>query len=218
MMYLKKLNKNMHKNITIKSDFNQYQELFLNENSKLNLISKNDEKFLFEKHIYDSLSFRLFYEKYNKKSNPKLLDIGCGGGFPSVPIAVEFPEINVTALDSISKKINSVNSIKEELNLENLETICDRAENLKGKKFDIITSRAVSDLGKISEYALPLLKKDGYFVAYKSKKALSEIESAKNILKKFNAKVEDIIEYTLPLEETYERNLIIICFNNNLSD
>lgn len=204
----------MHKNITIKSDFSKYIKIFLEENSKLNLISKNDEKFLFEKHIYDSLSFGLFYEKYNKQPNPTLLDIGSGGGFPSVPIAIEYPKINIFALDSISKKINSINSIKEKLELKNLETICDRAENLKGHKFDIITSRAVADLGKICEYALPLLKKDGYFVAYKSKKALSEIESAKNILDKFNAKVEDIIEYTLPLEEIYKRNLIVICFDN----
>ena len=213
-MHLKRLNKNMHKNITIKSDFSKYIKIFLEENSKLNLISKNDEKFLFEKHIYDSLSFRLFYEKYNTKPSPTLLDIGCGGGFPSVPIAIEYPKINVIALDSISKKINSINSVKEKLELKNLETVCNRAENLKGQEFDIITSRAVADLGKICEYALPLLKKDGYFVAYKSKKALSEIESAKNILNKFNAKVEDIIEYTLPLEEIYERNLIVICFDN----
>ena len=204
----------MHSNINIKSDFSEYQKYFLEQNAKLNLISKNDEKFLFEKHIYDSLSFKLYYEKYNTKPNPSLLDIGCGGGFPSIPIAIEYPQINVTALDSISKKVNSINSIKEKLKLNNLETICDRAENLKEQKFDIITSRAVADLGKICEYALPLLKKDGYFVAYKSKKALREIESAKNILSKFNAKVEDIIEYTLPLEEIYERNLIIICFDN----
>lgn len=197
----------------IKADFNEYKRVFLEENSKLNLISKNDEKFLFEKHIYDSLSLKLFLEKYNlKKAN--LLDIGCGGGFPCVPLAIEFNELKIVGIDSIRKKINSINAIKTALGLENLTTICDRVENLKGKSFDIITSRAVADLGKICDYALPLLKKDGYFVAYKSKKALEELENAKPVLEKFNAEVKDIINYTLPLEEVYERNLIVIGFKN----
>ncbi len=193
----------------IKADFTNYIKVFLEENSKLNLISKNDEKVLYEKHIYDSLAIKLFFEKYGiQKGN--ILDIGCGGGFPCVPLAIEFPDMQITGIDSIRKKINAINTIKEELNLENLSTICGRAESIKGKKFDIITSRAVGELKKISEYALPLLKKDGYFTAYKSKKALSEIEDAQKVLKKYNAKVIDIINYTLPLEEVYERNLIII--------
>ncbi len=194
----------------INSDFEEYKRVFLEENSKHNLISKNDEKYLFEKHIYDSLAIKLFFEKYGIES-AELLDIGCGGGFPSVPIAIEYKNIKVTGLDSIRKKINSVNTIKEKLNLTNLSTICDRAENIKNK-FDIVTSRAVAELGKISGYALPLLKKDGYFVAYKSKKALEELKSAEKTLKRFNAKVVDIIDYTLPLDEVYERNLIIIGF------
>ena len=83
---------------------------------------------------------------------------------------------------------------------------------MSGERFDIITSRAVADLAKITAYALPLLKKNGYFVAYKSKKALEELEGAKDILKKYKAEVVDIINYTLPLEEVYERNLIVIRF------
>ena len=193
----------------INADFSEYKKAFLEENAKLNLISKNDEKVLFEKHIYDSLAIRLFFDKY-KITKANLLDIGCGGGFPCVPIAIEYPEINVIGIDSIRKKINSINTIKETLKLNNLSTICDRVENIGNKRFDIITSRAVADLAKISEYALPLLKKGGYFVAYKSKKALEELEGAKEVLKKFNANVVDIINYTLPLEEVYERNLIII--------
>lgn len=193
----------------ITADFNKYKNIFLEENTKLNLISKNDEKVLFEKHIYDSLAIRLFFEKY-KIECANLLDIGCGGGFPCVPIAIEFPQINIVGIDSIKKKINAIESMKEKLGLNNLSTICDRVENIKNQKFDIITSRAVANLAKISDYALPLLKKDGFFVAYKSKKALEELENAKPILKKHNAKVIDIINYTLPLEEIYERNLIII--------
>ena len=200
----------MNKNkFDITADFNEYKKAFLEENAKLNLISKNDEKVLFEKHIYDSLAIKLFFDKY-KITKVNLLDIGCGGGFPCVPIAIEYPEISVIGIDSIRKKINSINTIKETLKLNNLSTICDRVENIGNKRFDIITSRAVADLAKISEYALPLLKKGGYFVAYKSKKALEELEGAKKVLKKFNADVVDIINYTLPLEEVYERNLIII--------
>ena len=193
----------------ITADFTEYKNAFLKENAKLNLISKNDEKVLFEKHIFDSLAIKLFFDKY-KIQKAELLDIGCGGGFPCVPIAIEYPEIKVTGIDSIKKKINSINTIKEELELKNLTTICDRVENIKNKKFNIITSRAVADLAKITDYALPLLKKNGYFIAYKSKKALEELEGAEKIFKKYNAKVIDIIIYTLPLEEVYESNLIII--------
>lgn len=193
----------------ITKDFTLYKQAFLEENSKHNLISKNDEKVLFEKHIFDSLSIKLFFDKYKVKS-ANILDIGCGGGFPCLPIAIEYPEINITGIDSIKKKINSISEIISKLELKNIEVIWDRVENLKNKKYDIVVSRAVADMAKISEYALPLLKKNGYFVAYKSKKALEELENSKKVLEKYNAKVVDIIEYTLPLEEVYERNLVCI--------
>ena len=191
-----------------KEFFTDYIKAFLNQNSKLNLISKNDEKFLWEKHIFDSLSIEKFFEKYNP-SGSKLLDIRTGGGFPSVPTALAYPDIEVFALDSIRKKINAIENIKAVLNIQNLHTICDRAENIKDK-FDIITSRAVAPLKIIIGYAMPLLNKNGYFVAYKSIRTEEEIKEAKNILKKYNAEVTDIIKYDLPLEENHTRNLIII--------
>lgn len=189
-------------------DLSLYEKAFLEENSKVNLISKNDEKFLIEKHVKDSLAIEKFFEKYGECK--RLLDIGTGGGFPSVLIAMRYPEIEVTALDSIRKKINAVENIKTKLGIKNLITVCDRAENLKAEKFDVITSRAVASLDKISALALPLLKKGGYFVAYKSKKAESEIDEAQKTLKKFNAKVIDIINYKLTSNEDYTRNLIVI--------
>lgn len=192
----------------IKSDFRQYCEVFLEENSKHNLISKNDEKVLFEKHIYDSLSLKIFLEKYNIQSC-KILDIGCGGGFPCIPLAIELAEFDITGVDSIQKKINSVNTIIGKLGLCNIKTICIRAEKLN-EQYDIVVSRAVASMEKICEYALPLLKKNGYFVAYKSKKAQTEIEEAKEVLNKYGAKIIDIIDYRLPLKELYERNLVVV--------
>ena len=190
-----------------KQDFEKYSKLFIEENHKINLISKNDEKFLWEKHICDSLSLGNFFNKYGIPQT--LLDIGTGGGFPSVPLSIKYPQIEISAIDSIGKKIRAVQNFKEQLNLKNLIPICDRVENIKGE-FDVVTSRAVASLGKICTYALPKTKKKGYFVAFKSKKAHEEINSAQNILKNFDAKIIDIIEYNLPLDEQTERNLIII--------
>ncbi len=192
-----------------KTKYQEYMKIFLEENSKVNLISKNDEKYLWEKHVFDSLAIENFFEKFDTSKIKTILDIGTGGGFPSIPIAITYPHLKVTALDSIAKKIRAVQTIKDKLNIENLEPICTRVENLDAK-FDMITSRAVSSLKNICEYALPKLKKGGYFVAYKSRKTPQEIEEANSILKKYNSKIVDIIEYSLPLKENHERNLIVI--------
>lgn len=191
-----------------KDYFNDYIRIFLEQNAKLNLISKNDEKFLWEKHIFDSLCIEKFFEKYGNNFKT-LLDFGTGGGFPSVPIALAYPELSVTAVDSIGKKINAVTEIKKALHIDNLTTVCSRVENFDGK-FDIVTTRAVASLDKIIHYAIPKLKNDGYFVAYKSIKAAEEIKEAQKSLQKFKAKVIDIIEYELPLEQNHTRNLVII--------
>ena len=199
----------MNSIIDIRSDFAEYKKFFLEENSKHNLISRNDEKFLYEKHIYDSLSIKLFFDKYGNNFKT-LLDIGCGGGFPCIPIAIEYPGINITGLDSINKKIASVEHIKQELNLNNLNLVCDRAENLHDIKFDIVVSRAVADLAKISAYAAPFLDKKSVFIAYKSVKANEEISNALPTLNKLGLEIFDTIKYTLPTEEMHARNLICI--------
>ncbi len=123
-----------------KQDFEKYSQFFIEENHKVNLISKNDEKFLWEKHICDSLSLEKFFDKYDVPEN--LLDIGTGGGFPSVPLAIKYPQIKITAIDSIGKKIRAVQNLKEKLNLENLTPICARVENTNGE-FDVVTRKAV---------------------------------------------------------------------------
>ncbi|MBR1460548.1 16S rRNA (guanine(527)-N(7))-methyltransferase RsmG [bacterium] len=190
-----------------KAVFKKYMKLFLEENQKLNLISKNDEQFLWEKHVCDSLSMELFFEKYSKPET--ILDFGTGGGFPSVPLALAYPDIKITALDSIAKKIRAVELFKSNLGIDNLDVVCSRVENYQGQ-FDVVTSRAVSSLKNIIEYAIPKLKCGGYFVAYKSRKSSEEIAQSLPVLKKYKAKIVDIIDYKLPLDEDHTRNLIII--------
>ena len=192
--------------------FEEYMRIFLEQNSKINLLSKNDEQFLWEKHIFDSLAIERFFDKYDIKdlAGKQLLDIGTGGGFPSVPVAIKHPELKVTALDSIHKKINAIIEMKTLLNLKNLETVCDRAENIKDKKFDYITLRAVTSLKKFLPIAIPLLKKNGFLIAYKSVKVNEEIDEAKFEIEKYSVKITDIIPYNLPLKENYTRNLVII--------
>lgn len=193
-----------------KQIFEEYIKIFLEQNSKLNLISKNDEKFLWEKHIFDSLSLSKFFEKYSiVPENKTLLDFGTGGGFPSVPLAIKYPKLQVTALDSIRKKINAVTEIKNQLGLTNLTPICERVENIH-PKFDFVTSRAVAAMEKLIPYAIPRLKNNGYFITYKSVKVQEELEKADNILKKYQSKVIDIITYDLPLSENHTRNLVVI--------
>lgn len=197
--------------------FEKYKKIFLENNSHTNLISKNDEKFLFEKHIFDSLAINKFFK--NQKNTPleNLLDIGTGGGFPSVPISILYDNINVFAIDSIRKKINIIELIKSELELSNLFPICDRVENVDKKNysrefaegFDYITTRAVAPIDLILKYAVPNLKQGGHFIAYKSKNALNELKDAQKTIKKLGIKMTEIIEYALPLEESHERNLII---------
>ena len=192
------------------SNLKKFSEVFLEKNKVINLISKNDEKVFFEKHIFDSLSIEKFFEKYNVKyAGMNMLDIGTGGGFPSVPIAICYPEINVVGLDSIAKKIRAIEDFKNDLKLDNLTLINDRAENLK-TKYDIVVSRAVSRLDKVVEYAMPLLKDGGYFVCYKTKQVFDEIREAKEAIFKKKAELLEVIEYKLPLEENFERFLVVI--------
>ena len=193
--------------------FNKFIEIITGYNSKVNLVSNNDIKYIFEKHIYDSLALNLFLTGYYNGKGIKLLDIGTGGGFPAVPLALAFENIEITAVDSTKKKIDFINIVKNELEINNLMTLCSRVEELDKSfknKFDVVTSRAMAELRIILEYAVPYLKTEGYFVCYKSLKADDEIKSAQNALKILNAEIIDKIEYTLPVEAKTTRNLIVI--------
>lgn len=191
----------------------KFYSLFSEYNSHTNLMSTKDVSFLFEKHIFDSLAFNLFKEKYLKEKEYKILDIGTGGGFPSIPLAIVYPGFKITALDSVGKKIKFIEHIQEQLNLKNLFPVCSRVEDLESDEkssFDVVVSRAVSDLCIISEYALPFIKKEGFFIAYKSSKLEQEISESQKALKILGGSIIDKIEYNLPLEISHNRVLTVI--------
>lgn len=191
--------------------FDEYIKYFCDYNQKVNLVSKNEIPHLFEKHIYDSLALNLFFEKYEQKTAIKILDIGTGGGFPSVPLAICFPQAKITAVDSINKKIKFISELKKEFNLNNLTPICSRVEELKKvySKADVVTTRAMAELRIILEYGVPFVKTGGYFVAYKSIKADEELANAQNAIKVLNVKLLDKIQYSLPLKESRTGYLLV---------
>ncbi|MBQ8848255.1 MAG: 16S rRNA (guanine(527)-N(7))-methyltransferase RsmG [Candidatus Gastranaerophilales bacterium] len=190
-----------------KEKLNLWKKIFVEYNSHTNLMSKNDIEVLFEKHVFDSLSILKWSDFKNYK---KILDVGCGGGFPSVILAICFPEIKIIANDSRIKKINFIKEIKEKLKLDNLEILYSRIEEAQCENVDLIVSRAVGKMIDVWKLSKSHLKKDGKFLIYKAKLLEEEIKDFKSKYK--NAKFE-VIKYNLPLKENFERNLIIFSPN-----
>lgn len=206
--FLKKYTKNLNIDLDDKKlqKFEDFYNFLQETNAHTNLIAKASPQDIWLKHFVDSL----YFSKIKPKSPFNLLDIGSGGGFPSLPIQILYEESKVMAVDSIGKKINFLNTSAKNLNLSNFNAVQIRAEDLSKEylsSFDYVTARAVSSLDTLSEYCIPYLKQGGLFVAYKSKTAKEEIEQAKNAIKILGGKIVDIVEYNL---EEFERNLIII--------
>ena len=181
-----------------------WHETFIKYNEHTNLMSSNDVKVIFEKHVFDSLAI-LKWEEFKNIDN--LLDVGTGGGFPSVILAICFPRKKIIANDSRIKKINFIKEIKEKLNLNNLEILYSRIEDVLPLNVDLIVSRAVGKLEDVFELSKKHLRKDGKFLIYKSKTTDDEINDFK---KKYKNSKFEIIPYHLPLKENYDRNLVIL--------
>ena len=200
--------------------FGDYETLFKIYNSHTNLISKNDANVFFEKHIYDSLCLSLFFDRYNISQQIKLLDVGTGGGFPSIPLSIVYPDMQIYPVDSVAKKIGFIELVQKELRLENLHPMCKRVEDLNRdfkNSFDVVTSRAVASLNILLEYTIPFAKNSAYFAAYKSKNAQEELALASNAMDVLKCEFLESISYNLPLEQDYTRELLIFKKNNNTS-
>lgn len=179
-----------------------YQEL-LEWNKKMNLTSITNEDDVVIKHFLDSV---FPHGKIPCKS--KVLDIGAGAGFPSLPLKFIRQDLNITMLDSLNKRVTFLKHIIDLNQLQNIQAIHFRIEDFKEKnKFDCVVARAVASLPTLIEYSLPFLKVGGVLMAYKSKGAEEEISNSKRALQILGGEIKDIIKYNL---EDNERCLLII--------
>ena len=170
-------------------------------------MSQNDVFKLKEKHIPDCLAISKFFEKYENIKT--LADLGTGGGLPAIPIAIKYENLDIFAVDSTAKKVNFIETVKEELNLKNLFPVCTRIEDFdKREYFDAVTTRAVANLSTVLEYCAPFVKKNGYIISYKSKTADEELSEAKNAIKLLNLKFTEKITVT----ETQENERYLLIF------
>ena len=186
----------------------KYYELLVEYNKVMNLTGITEKEEVYLKHFYDSLTIIKVIDLKNVNS---LCDIGTGAGFPGLVLKIVFPNLKVTLLDSLNKRINFLNNVINELNLKNIEAIHTRAEEyaiLNRNKFDITTSRAVAHLSILLEYAIPITKENGYFIPLKGN-IDEELNESENALKCLNSKIEKIENFELPIEGS-KRNIIKI--------
>lgn len=183
------------------TSFEIYKNLLQEYNKKFNLTSIIEDEEIYLKHFYDSLCLTKVKELKNSQS---ILDIGTGAGFPGLPLAILNKDKKITLVESNGKKTSFLNVVKDSLKLDNVEIINSRAEDFAKKhreEFDIVTSRAVSHLFVLSELELPTLKINGLFVPLKSN-IDKEIEESNKHIEMLGGKIENIITYSLPLENS----------------
>ena len=179
----------------------KYYELLVEWNEKFNLTNITDKEQVYLKHFYDSITLDKII---NLKEQDSLCDIGTGAGFPGLVLKIVFPNLKVTLVDSLNKRIIFLNEVIKELKLSNIEVYHDRAEDFAREnieKFDIVTARAVAHLSVLLEYSIPMVKINKYFIAMKAN-IETEIEESSNALEKLDAKIVEIEKFKLPLEES----------------
>lgn len=191
--------------------FELYYETLVEWNEKMNLTAITEKEDVYLKHFFDSISAG-FYHDFTAPL--KVCDVGAGAGFPSIPIKIAFPNIHVTIVDSLNKRISFLEHLANVLQLNNVRFVHDRAETFGQNKeyreqFDIVTARAVARLSVLSELCIPLVKKGGQFIAMKAASAEEELKSAQKAIQVLGGKIVKQESFLLPIENS-ERNIIFI--------
>jgi|SRR6056297_3144620 len=195
---------------SIKS-FKKYKDLIIEWNKKINITSIDSEEEIYLKHFIDSIIIKKYVII---KKGSKTIDVGTGGGFPGIPLKLIDNDMDITLVDSLNKRIKFLDEVVKELDLEDVECIHARAEELgKNKKYrekyDYGFSRAVASLNVLLEYVLPFVKKGGLFIAFKGSNFKDEIQESKKALNLLGGEIIDIREYKLP-ETDISRSMIVV--------
>lgn len=180
----------------------------LETNKVMNLTRITDPKEIAEKHLLDCASL-LQAADFSKKS---VVDVGCGAGFPGMPLHILCPSCELTLLDSLGKRIRFLQGCIDAMNLSDIEAVHARAEEFAAKhreQYDFAVSRAVAQLNVLAELSLPLVKQGGAFIAMKSKDTDEELERAKKAIRLLGGEIEKIIDYTIPHTEITHRLVVI---------
>ena len=195
------------------NQFNQYFTSLIEANKHVNLTRITAENEVYLKHFYDSITPLLTFSTVLKSSS-SLCDVGAGAGFPSIPLKIMLPELQITIVDSLGKRLNFLQGLITQLNLKNVTLVHGRAEDVGQNKhyreqFDIVTARAVANMAVLSEYCLPLVKNGGNFIALKGPKAEDELKLSQKALKTLGGKAIALKELQLP-QSTEDRTLILV--------
>ena len=196
-------------NIEISDDqincFEKYYELLIEKNKVMNLTAITDKEDVIVKHFIDSIALipYLLDKGININNKLKIIDIGTGAGFPGLPLKIMMPDVKFTLLDSLNKRVSFLNEVIDELKLKDIEALHGRAEdyasdNKYREKYDICVSRAVANLSTLSEYCIPFVKEDGFFISYKAGESEEEINNSKNAIKILGGKINKVEEFVLP--------------------
>lgn len=188
-----------------------YYEMLAEWNGFMNLTAITEFEDVMKKHFVDSLSIVKAYEIDREIS---VIDVGTGAGFPGLALKIAFPQIQITLLDSLNKRIQFLDTVIEKLGLFHVKTIHGRAEDFAKpdklrEQFTVCVSRAVANLSTLSEYCLPFVHVGGHFISYKSEKSAEETEAAHKAISVLGGKITRQVDFKLPDSDIY-RNLYII--------
>ena len=179
--------------------FRIYYEMLVEKNKVMNLTGITEWDEVLEKHFLDSISL---IRAIDLSQELTVMDMGTGAGFPGLPLKIAFPNLKVTLADSLSKRVNFLQEVIDELGLENIEAIHGRAEDLARDKayreqYDLSVSRAVANLSTLSEYCIPFVKIGGQFISYKSGECDEEVAASKSAVFLLGGKIKDVVKFEL---------------------
>lgn len=191
--------------------FLRYYEMLVRWNEMINLTAITDFEDVMKKHFVDSLSMVRVCDLMGSLS---LIDVGTGAGFPGLVLKIAFPDLKVTLLDSLNKRIHFLDEVISELGIYGVNTVHGRAEDYAKQdkyreSYDLCVSRAVANLSTLSEYCLPFVKVGGLFISYKSERVSEELATAEHAISMLGGVVENQVELILPDSDIY-RNLVMI--------